>query len=176
MGSKHSTWNPRRIAQTPVADRIEANIERIPGFGCWVWVGKVKAQGYGAISIGNKDYAVHRLMYEREVGPIPSGFFVCHRCDVRECVNPHHLFVGTAADNNKDMDVKGRRRSVGLRGEANSSCRLSESTVRAIIADKLSGMKNVDIADRYGLKRTQISDTLCQPNRWMWLKREMGFK
>ncbi len=51
----------------------------------------------------------HRLAYETFIGPIPEGdFYICHRCDVRLCVNPDHFFLGTVLDNTRDCVVKKR--------------------------------------------------------------------
>lgn len=54
----------------------------------------------------------HRVSYEIEHGDIPKGMHVLHRCDVRPCINPLHLFLGTNSDNIADSVSKGRRKGV----------------------------------------------------------------
>lgn len=74
---------------------------------CWPWLASTK-NGYGQINVGGEISYAHRLSYEFANGEIPSGLFVCHRCDNKSCVNPVHLFLGTQQDNMDDMIAKGR--------------------------------------------------------------------
>jgi HNH endonuclease len=89
--------------------RIEKKIERIPESGCWIWMACLFATGYGAMNFRGKAVKAHRHIYEVTVGPIPPGMDLCHHCDVRECVNPDHMFVGTRQDNMDDAKAKGRK-------------------------------------------------------------------
>ena len=79
--------------------------------GCIEWTGAKTATGYGRAHAGGKHWLAHRLFYTVYRGEIPKGMYVCHSCDVPSCVNPEHLFLGTQADNLRDMDAKGRRNS-----------------------------------------------------------------
>lgn len=87
----------------------------VPESGCWLWNGWVRSDGYGEVSTKAFDGFAHRASFTMFYGKIPAGLHICHKCDVKLCVNPRHLFVGTQADNMHDMDSKGRRKSKPLK-------------------------------------------------------------
>ena len=78
---------------------------------CIEWRGYTNKAGYGVKTWNRKHKLLHRVAWEWANGPILEGAHVLHRCDNPPCVNPNHLFLGTQADNMKDMIAKGRSRS-----------------------------------------------------------------
>lgn len=97
-----------------IAD-IEHHIMPEPMSGCWLWTGALGQRGYGDVQNGGRHTTAHRLLFERANGPIPAGMHVLHKCDVRPCCNPDHLFLGTNRDNIIDSMKKGRRKGITRR-------------------------------------------------------------
>lgn len=88
--------------------RFWRRVQKLPGDGCWLWMGAKNSNGYGAISINGKSVAAHRASFEMAKGAIPAGAFVCHKCDTRACVRPDHLYAGNALTNAQDREERGR--------------------------------------------------------------------
>lgn len=76
-----------------------------------MWDGHTYPNGYGCLKVFGKTVSAHRFSYELHKGPIPDGMEILHSCDVRRCVNPDHLRVGTHAANMAEAADRGRMRS-----------------------------------------------------------------
>lgn len=100
---------------------------------CWLWKGAMAKNGYGLLTIRNRNYSAHRVAYLICHGEIPSGLEILHSCDVRHCVNPDHLSVGTRGENVRDMHRKGRdNKTPPFQGEEAPNAKLTEAGVREI--------------------------------------------
>lgn len=133
---------------------------------CWIWMACINRHGYGSLKANHRSSLAHRVSWSLANGPIPDGLCVLHRCDVRTCVNPAHLFLGTFADNMADMVAKGRARNNPACGSRCKFARLNEDRVRAIrLARRVDGLSFVELAKRFGVPRQTIGK-VC--NRVTW--------
>lgn len=119
--------------------------------GCVLPARKVDANGYVIARADGRFIKAHRLSYSLNVGPIPDGLVVMHKCDVRNCINPDHLMVGTNADNTADRNAKERQ----ARGESQGRARLTDASVREI---RQSAEAAKVLAERYGVGETAIQN------------------
>lgn len=124
---------------------------------CKLWEGSTTKDGYGRLTHNSKTVLAHRLSYcehnNLKLEDI-TGLEVRHKCDVRACVNPCHLELGSHADNMNDMKVRGR----APRGERNGSVKLSETEVLEILTKIADGCKQTDVAKEYKVSKTAVAD------------------
>lgn len=151
------TGDPMKGGKLTREEKFLSLIFPEPMSGCWLWEGNANPAGYGQIWNGKTIVNTHRFSYEYFVGPIPSvngrTLHVCHRCDTPACVNPDHLFLGTAKDNVKDMDKKGRSNRPINKGEKAPASKLSEADVLRI--RKMGGTYR-DISEKYGITPAHV--------------------
>lgn len=121
-----------------------------PGLGrCWLATWPPMRSGYCQFYIGKTAVRAHRFSFELINGPIPSGMMVRHKCDVRECVNPSHLELGTGEDNARDRKQRGRDRDpngVYLNGQFKVTAQLRQE----VLSDHRDGFGMKEI----GLRRS----------------------
>lgn len=96
--------------KTDIKTRILKRI-KIDDNGCWLLPPSKKNNGYSKMRINGVNKRAHKVSWEVFVGPVPKGLLVLHHCDVRHCVNPAHLWLGTPKDNYEDMLRKNRGRN-----------------------------------------------------------------
>lgn len=110
-----------------------------------------KSKGYGRVKFKGKSWGAHVLSWMISNGkPVPKGLCVCHKCDITDCINPKHLFLGTYQDNSSDMVNKRRHRF----GERHMDAKLTADNVREIRISKQSGRK---LAKIFGVIQATIS-------------------
>lgn len=158
-----------------LATRFWSKVNKAAGHGpdgnCWVWTGQ-RSNGYGKVwtfEDGRNQWA-HRVSWRLAHGADPGQASVCHACDNRACVRPDHLFLGTHADNMRDMAKKGRSGAVVHpeaveRGEARYSAKLDADRVRTIRKRSAEGVGVRALAEEYGVNTGTISNVVRR-KRW----------
>lgn len=112
--------NPFHLIKSPIERTLEKTT-KIPT-ACWIYTGCKDHGGYGKLSVHRKQLFVHRLSYEHYKGEIPARMKVLHTCDTPACVNPDHLWLGTQADNVRDMSNRGRNWTQRVKAQGLKFC------------------------------------------------------
>ena len=147
--------------------QLLANAVPEPNSGCLLWLGKCLRNGYAVSRLKRPSMYVHRTVRHLIAGDVIPEMDVCHHCDVRSCINPDHLFVGTRQENLKDAVNKGRMGGRYhwmrkwpekiSRGTTNGAAKLSESDVLEIRSLHMSGALQEEIAVMFGISQTGVS-------------------
>lgn len=134
-----------------LSERFWSKVRKLKPHECWEWQASRVSAGYGKISLPHSRQleGAHRVAWKLTNGPIPDGLFVLHRCDNPPCCNPSHLFLGTHADNMKDMTAKGRHKG-------------RPSPGRLLTTDQVRRIKN---RVRTGESRRQVARDLGKDHR-----------
>lgn len=133
-------------------DKVNGPVHPLHG-QCWVWTAATQRGGYGGFFNGKKWSAAHRVSLAFSGVAVSDGHHVLHRCDNPPCVNPAHLFLGTHADNMRDMCQKGRHGERYNLGSANAKAKLAESQVAEI---RVSSARSAVLAEKFGVHRSTI--------------------
>lgn len=137
--------------------------------GCWLWTGSISNGGYGVTKWKGRTKSVHRIVHRIWNGDIPEGYVIKHSCDVRHCINPAHLSMGTQRENLEEMWARGRanpatgerngrhtKPECTARGERKGNNKLVEADVLAIRASVSEGMSHREVASKYDVGHTII--------------------
>lgn len=134
---------------------------------CWLWTAKGRVGwGYGSIRIGRDKAATtsQRAGWRIQVGPIPKGQCVLHRCDTPLCVRAAHLFLGSRRGNTRDMVQKARQ----ARGKKLPHAKLTPAKVLDIRKRYASGEHPKTLTERFGVSLRGIWFVIQRKN-WGWV-------
>ena len=146
------------MAEIDFTRRFWAKVDRRGPDECGLWTAAKLKSGYGSFEFHQKTSRAHRVSWMLAHGNMPDGLFVCHTCDVRACVNPAHLFLGTHSDNMKDKQRKQR----APHGEDQWQAKLTEADVIEMRRSHLSLSK---IAAIFGIAVSNVSQIRSR-KRW----------
>ena len=136
--------------QIPLLQKIEQSSIKLPESGCWIWMKSLNHMGYGKTCLGKgSNISAHRASYEEKYGKIPNGLMALHTCDIRCCVNPDHIFLGTQQDNMTDKVLKNRQSN----GEKHG---MSKLTKEQAFEAKFGTEKSSLLAKKFGCSAVTI--------------------
>lgn len=150
--------------------RFMSHVQPIPETGCWIWDAATLKGGYGVLDDGQKTVTAHRHSFKLFKGEITGKMQVLHDCDIRSCVNPSHLYLGSHKQNMNDRNTRNRQAKGekhgmfggGIRGSANKRSKLTEQDVLEIRASK---EQHCNLAKHFGVTQSAIWNII---NRKTW--------
>ena len=159
------------------AERLLDLVEMEPNSGCWIFVGSRNEArgGYGNFNYQGRNQSASRAAYLLFVGPLAPSEYACHACDTPPCVNPHHLFAGTARDNAQDAARKGRMAvpKPNATGELNHSAKLTGMAVTEMRRLSEIGWTFTRLGQRFGVSRVAARNA-CTGRTWKCLSAASG--
>ena len=136
--------------------------------GCWIWKKKLHKTGYAYCLINGRQTRAHRHAYELVNGKIGDGLMVCHTCDNRACINPDHLYAGTARDNRRDGVTHGQNKFKVAENNFNGV--VTDAQVSQMFGMRRRGFKLREIAEKFNISRPHVSNILRGNKRVMSLE------
>lgn len=146
-------------AYRPLEERFWEKVVIKSDAECWLWTGASNAGCYGRVRLPRQkrsDFA-HRVAYQLKNGPIPEDRIICHRCGNSLCVNPAHLYAGTASENNMDRIRHGRQSGGARKGEKHHMAKISDEQRIEIMRRLHAGEVGKKLASEYSISPTHIS-------------------
>jgi hypothetical protein len=142
--ARHGDVNYKPLS---LLERFKIKMSKKTSTGCIEWLGNKNTHGYGCLSIKNKTESAHRISFELFVGTVTENMCVLHKCDNRKCVNPDHLFLGTAKDNAVDRSMKGR--NYDQKGSRHPASKFTEEQIKLIRNLHEKGKSQAEIARKF---------------------------
>ena len=143
---------------------LQAKVLIDPATCCWNWPAKKDSHGYGIFCVARRMYRSHRVSYELNKGPIPSGLCILHLCNNTSCCNPDHLIAGDHLLNMQHKVAADRQ----ARGERNPNAKLTDEKVRLILSLRAQGQTMKKIADQVGVDDSNVT-RVCTGESWKHL-------
>lgn len=136
--------------------------------GCWEWIGARDGNGYGRFGRdGGGSMLSHRFSYSSFIGEVSPELDVCHSCDNPRCVNPYHLFLGTAKDNVADAVMKGRQAAPPIHsGENHHKAKLKDDEVYMLLELHSTGIHSQrQLAKMFCISQPQVGRIVRKESR-----------
>lgn len=153
-----------RIHEATTRRKFYERVEPDLNSGCWLWAGHTDECGYGRVRAPVKTRA-HRMAYLWNVGPIPPGYVVMHKCDTPACVNHNHLVAATQLDNIADRVRKGRSSGGSNAGESSPQSKLTRLQAEDIVRRRQNGEGFTSISRDYPVSVSQVR-RIALGERW----------